>query len=173
MFSSFSCSLITVGDSCSHQESLSRTVLRNGALVASQEDDVLHKSWPGRPPSSMMNSGRAYANPELGMGIQWKILARQKAHMGIYSHPIVWRGSTTKGSERLRQKNMNGKREKRKGEKRWTQRDISRETKEGGVDTMQIAAPNRRERGRRPGTTSWTEETAAENKTKSLEKAWN
>ena len=55
------------------------------------------------------NNGTAYANPELGLGIQWKILARQKAGIGLHSHPIVWGSSTTKSRERLRQKNVSGK----------------------------------------------------------------
>ena len=46
------------------------------------------------------NNGTTYANQNLGMTIQWKILARQKADMELHSHPIVWRRSTTKGSER-------------------------------------------------------------------------
>ena len=69
------------------------------------------------------DSGRAYANPELGMGIQWQILARQKADMGIHSHPIVWRRPTTKGSARLWQKNVSGKMKRSgAGDKRWTQK---------------------------------------------------
>ena len=89
------------------------------------DQDGRHFKW--------WTSGRTYANPELRMGIQWQILARQKADMGIYSHPIVWRRSTTKGSQRLRQKNVSGKMKRSgAGEKRWTQRNIYRETKECG-----------------------------------------
>ena len=66
-----------------------------------------------------MNNGTPYANPELDLNIQWKTLARQKADIGLHPHPIVWRRSTTKGSERLRQKNAGGKmKEKISGYKR-------------------------------------------------------
>ena len=55
------------------------------------------------------NNVTAYANPERRMEIQRKILARQKADIGLHSCPIVWRRSITKGSKRLRQKNVSGK----------------------------------------------------------------
>ena len=57
---------------------------------------------------SAKNNCTAYANPELGLEIQLKILARQKADVPLHSHPIVWRRSTTKGSDRSRQKNVSG-----------------------------------------------------------------
>ena len=60
-----------------------------------------------------MNNGTPYANPELDLNIQWKTLARQKADIGLHPHPIVWRRSTTKGSERLRQKNVGVKSQSR------------------------------------------------------------
>ena len=54
------------------------------------------------------NNGTTYANSELRLQIQWKTLARQKTDMGLHSHPIVWRRSTTKGCEQSRQKNVSG-----------------------------------------------------------------
>ena len=39
-FPAFSCSPVAAGDSCSHEESLSRTILRKQPLVAVQQDDI-------------------------------------------------------------------------------------------------------------------------------------
>ena len=72
-----------------------------------------------------MNNGTAYANPDLGMEIQWKTLARQKADMGLHSHPIVLRRSTTKGSERSRQKNVSGKMKEMPHETKGKHREIN------------------------------------------------
>ena len=55
------------------------------------------------------NNCTTYANPDLGMEIHWNKLARQKADIGLHSHAIIWRRSTTKGSGRLRQRMWAGK----------------------------------------------------------------
>ena len=55
------------------------------------------------------NNDMLYANPDLGMEIQRETLATQKADIRFHSHAIVWRRSKTKGSERLKQKNVSGK----------------------------------------------------------------
>ena len=79
------------------------------------------------------NNGTTYANQNLGMKIKWKILARQKADMELHSHPIVWREADNTGQQAIRQKNPSGG---MKGngarDKRWTQRNEYRETKECG-----------------------------------------
>ena len=54
------------------------------------------------------STGRTYANPSCAWKYNEKTLARQKTDMGLHWHPIVWRRSTTKGSERSKQKNVSG-----------------------------------------------------------------
>ena len=104
LFSSFACSSIAVGHSCSHKESLSRTVLRKNPLIQAQQDDISPINLDQNAIFNGANNGAAYANPELGLEIQWNTLARQKEDMRLHSHPIVWRTSTTKGSKRSRQR---------------------------------------------------------------------
>ena len=70
VFSSFPCSSIAVGDSCSHKESLSRTVLRKTALVEVQQDDNSPINLDQKAIFNEANNGAAYANPELGLEIQ-------------------------------------------------------------------------------------------------------
>ena len=106
VFSPFPCRL---GDSWSHKESLSRTVLRKNPLVEAQQDDISPMNLDQNAIFNTTNNDTAYANPDLRMEIQWKIFARQKSDIGLHSHPIVWRKLTTKASERLRQKNVSGK----------------------------------------------------------------
>ena len=89
VFSSFPCSSIAVGDSCSHKESFSRTVLRKNPLVEAQQDDLSPINLDQNAIFNGANNGAAYANPELGLEIQWNTLARQKADMGLHSHPII------------------------------------------------------------------------------------
>ena len=48
------------------------------------------------------NNGTAYANPELHMKIQWQILARQRADMGLHSQRAI----QTKECERQTQRNI-------------------------------------------------------------------
>ena len=83
-------------------------------------------------------NGTAYANPELGMKIQWKTLARQKAGMELHSHPIVRRRSTTKGSER------------------WDKRMWAAKWKECGREYSGSRCAEQKRAGRKgPGTSAW------------------
>ena len=129
-----------------------------------------NKSWPERHlewDEQWHPVCKSRAGPENSM----KKLARQKADIGLHTHPIVWRRSTTKGSERLRQKNPSGK---MKEIYLGIQKNV-------GVNTMEIAALNKREpvgeglelvRGTKESQ-SKIKETAAQNKTEPTEMAWN
>ena len=116
------------------------------------------------------NNGTAYANPELGTEIKWKILARQKAGIWLHAHSIVWRRLTTKDSERLRQKNVSGKM-KRNGarDKRmraWLQGNRCAEQTRVAGEGLELLQGTRKVNRK-------TKETAARNKTRPLEKARN
>ena len=89
MFSSFSRSPIAAGDSCSHQDSLPRTVLRKNPLIAAQRKQQFAMNLDQDSILNGKNNGTAYANQDLGMEIQWSKLARQRADIAIHSHPIV------------------------------------------------------------------------------------
>ena len=109
VFSSFSCSPIAAGDSCSHAESLPRTVLRQHPLIAAQRERHFAINLDQNAILNGKNNVTAYANPDLGIEIRLNKLARQKTDIGLHSHSIVSERSTTKGSERSRQKNVSGK----------------------------------------------------------------
>ena len=175
MFSSFPCSSIAVGHSCSHKESLSRTVLRKNPLAEAQQDDISRLNLDQNAIFNGANNGTAYANPELGLEIQWNTLARQKEDMRLHSHPIVRRTSKTKGSKRSRQKNVSGEMaHETKGKYLGEQKNV-------GMNTTKNTALNKGEpvaeglelvRGTN-GSQSKPKETAVQNKTRPLEKAWN
>ena len=111
-FSSFSCGPIAADDCCSNEESLPRTVLRKHPLIAAQQERNFVINLDQNAIFNAKNNDTAYANPDLGMEIQWMTLARQKTDIGLHSHPIVSRRSTTKGSVRFGQKNVSGERKR-------------------------------------------------------------
>ena len=88
------------------------------------------------------NNCTTYANPDLGMEIQWNKLARQKADIGLHPHAIIWRRSTTKGSGQLRQRMWAGKWNEMAQD---TEEIHLGEQKNMGVNTMKSAALNKKE----------------------------
>ena len=97
VFSSFSCSPIGAGESCSHEESLPGTLLQKHRLVAAQQERHFAISLDQYAILNGKNIVTVYANPDLGMEIQWNKLTRQKTDMGFIR------------TGRLRQKNVSGK----------------------------------------------------------------
>ena len=129
-----------------------------------------HKSWPERH-LQWDQHGMAYANPDLGMEIQWNTLARQKADIGLHSHPIVSRRSTTKDNEWLWQKNVSEiKRMAHETRAKRKQIYLGKQ-KNVGVTTMENAALNKRESaGKGLELLCGTEESQSENKGNPSEK---
>ena len=154
MFSSFSCSPVADDDSFSHEESLPRTVLRKNLLFAAQQEQHFAINPDQNAILDSKNHAMAYANPDLGMEKQLNKLARQKADIGLHSHPIVLTGSTTKGSGRLRQKNVGGKKKPKWRTRNGKQRNISRETKECWRDYNWNRCTKQKRARTRPGTST-------------------